>query len=404
MLSDYVTINIKCGSGGSGAIDYKDNQEKTKPSGGSGGNGGSVYLEVSSEVHDLSHIDSSSQIRTDKGGDGGKNYRNGENSKDIKINVPPGTRVLDHNGELIADLISSGYIFTLERGGTGGRGNSDLQTKSNFSPGFAESGEKKDREKYILDLALISDIAIVGLPNAGKSSLLRSISNSKATVASYPFTTKSPNIGIVSTISGNISAIDLPGLIGEASEGRGLGKKILKHLSGSKIIMYVLDPSSIQDLTVQQQIQLLDTEINNYDESMGDLEKIYIINKIDLFPDENFGDFIHISCKESKGIDNLYNQIGKLINKESYQNPNRKHYELVRPKFYSHSIDKTKNGWEISGSTIDMMCNLVGNEENVTSEIMRRFDESGIEEELKSLGVKSGETIHIGKNEFVFND
>ncbi|MEC7819954.1 MAG: Obg family GTPase CgtA [Actinomycetota bacterium] len=404
MLSDYVPINIKCGSGGSGAIDYKDSQEKAKPSGGNGGNGGSIKLEVSSEVHDLSHIDSTTQIKTDKGGDGGKNYRNGENGKDITINVPPGTRVLDSNGELLADLISNGYIFTLESGGIGGRGNSDLQSKSNFSPGFAESGEKKHKEKYILDLALISDIAIVGLPNAGKSSLLRSISNSKATVANYPFTTKTPNIGIVSTKLENISAIDLPGLIGEASEGKGLGKKILKHLLGAKIIIYVLDPSSIQNLTIQDQIKLLDTEINNYDERVHDLEKIYIVNKIDLFPDEIFGDFIHVSCKEKNGIDSLYHQIEKLTNNESYQNPNRKHYELVRPKFDSHSIEKTKNVWEISGSTIDLMCNLVGNEENVINEIMRRFDESGIEEELKSMGIKNGELIHIGKNEFVFSD
>ena len=133
MLSDYVSINIKCGSGGSGAIDYKDSQEKAKPSGGNGGNGGSINLEVSSEVHDLSHIDSTTQIKTDKGGDGGKNYRNGENGKDITINVPPGTRVLDSSGELIADLISNGYIFTLESGGIGGRGNSDLQSKSNLA-------------------------------------------------------------------------------------------------------------------------------------------------------------------------------------------------------------------------------------------------------------------------------
>ena len=404
MLSDYVSINIKCGSGGSGAIDYKDLQEKTKPSGGNGGNGGSIKLEVSSEVHDLSHIDSTTQIKTDKGGDGGKKYKNGENGKDVKIKVPPGTRVLDNNGELIADLISNGYVFTLERGGVGGRGNSGLQTKSNFSPGFAESGEKKYKVNYILDLALISDIAIVGLPNAGKSSLLRSISNSKATVASYPFTTKTPNIGIVSTKLKNIRVIDLPGLIGEASEGKGLGKKILKHLSGAKIIIYVLDPSSIQDLTIHDQITLLDTEINNYDDSIRDFEKIFIVNKMDLFPDEIFGDFIHISCKEKKGIDSLYIQIEELINNEAYQNSNRKHYELVRPKFDSHSIEKTKNGWEIAGSTIDLMCNLVGNEENVINEIMRRFDESGIEEELKSMGIKNGELIHIGKNEFVFSD
>ena len=151
-------------------------------------------------------------------------------------------------------------------------------------------------------MALINDLAIVGLPNVGKSSLLRSVTNSKASIANYPFTTKSPNIGIITGTKENLTAVDLPGLIGEASKGRGLGKKILKHLIGSKIVVYVLDPSPIQELTIDQQIKMLNTEINNYAKSIEAIPKILLVNKIDLFPDQNFGEYLHISCRNGLGI------------------------------------------------------------------------------------------------------
>ena len=405
MLKDNITLNIKCGSGGSGAIDFKDRHEKSKPSGGNGGDGGSIYLEVSSLVHDFSHIDSSRQIRTDKGGDGGRNYKDGENTQNVIIDVPSGTRVLDENNYLIADLISDGKTFPIGKGGKGGRGNSSLKSKNNYSPLFAESGEKKQSQKYILDLALINDLAIVGLPNVGKSSLLRSVTNSKASIANYPFTTKSPNIGIITGTKENLTAVDLPGLIGEASKGRGLGKKILKHLIGSKIVVYVLDPSPIQELTIDQQIKMLNTEINNYAKSIEAIPKILLVNKIDLFPDQNFGEYLHISCRNGLGINKLYEEIDNIIsNNNSNEDNNRLDYELIKPKFDSHSIERVSDGWKISGSTVNRICNLVGSRDSVNSEIMRRFDESGIEDDLRDLGVKNGDTIYLGRNDFVFND
>jgi len=405
MLIGNLSINIRCGSGGSGSIDFKDNKEKTKPLGGSGGDGGSVFLEVSSLVHDFSHINSTELIKAEKGGDGGKNYKNGEKGKDIIIKVPPGTRVMTKEKEIIADLINLDSTFLLGEGGKGGRGNSDLLSKKNIAPKFAESGEKKYKQEYIFDLALISDVAIVGLPNVGKSSLLRSITNSKAVVADYPFTTKTPNIGILTEANTKLRIVDLPGLIGEASKGKGLGKEILKHLTGTSIILYLLDPSPIQDNTIEEQLKMLDEEINNYDKNINDIQKIVVINKIDLFKDTKFDDYLNISCKEGKGIDQLLNEISNVLNND---NPNfsgrRVHFVLTKPQFSSHNIEKLDDSWVVSGTAVDRICNLVGNSEAVGNEIIRRFEESGIEDELISKGIKSGDTINLGNQEFIFSD
>jgi len=405
MLIGNLSINIRCGSGGSGSIDFKDNKEKTKPIGGSGGDGGSILLEVSNLVHDLSHINSTKLIKAENGGDGGKNYKKGEKGKDVVIKVPPGTRVMTKEKEIVADLINLDSTFVLGEGGKGGRGNSDLLSKKNIAPKFAESGEKTYKQEYIFDLALISDVAIVGLPNVGKSSLLRCITNSKAVVADYPFTTKTPNIGILTEANTRLRVVDLPGLIGEASKGKGLGKEILKHLTGTGIILYVLDPSPVQDNTIEEQLNMLDEEIINYDKNISNIQKIVVINKIDLFKDTTFDNYQNISCKEGEGVDLLLNEISNMFNKnKSSFSRARIHFELTKPKFSSHKIEKLDNSWIVLGTAVDRICNLVGNSEEVSNEIISRFEESEIEEELISKGIKSGDTIILGSQEFVFSD
>jgi len=403
MLIANLSLSIKCGPGGSGSIDYRDHKEKIKPLGGSGGNGGSVKFEVSDRVHDLSHLTSSKVIKTSKGGDGGKKYKNGQSGEDIILRVPPGTRVTTEEDGLVADLINLGSTYKISNGGKGGRGNFELANKKNIAPKFAEVGEMTYKKICNLDLALISDVAIVGFPNAGKSSLIKAITNSKAVVADYPFTTKTPNIGIITENSLNLRVIDLPGLIGEASEGKGLGKEILKHLAGTKLILYVLDPSPLQELSIEEQYLQLNNEIYNYDKTLNQINKVAIVNKVDLFPEEPFGDYMQISCKEKSGIDYLFNEFNNLSKNEILALPSKRvHYELTKPKFDTHEIQEVDNTWKIYGSEIDKICNIVGNDEDINNEIMRRFEESGLEDELKSLGVKNGDTIILRNQEFVF--
>ena len=403
MLVGHLSLIVKCGSGGSGSIDFRDHKEKTKPLGGSGGKGGSVVLEVSDRVHDLSYLASSKVIKTSQGGDGGKNYKKGENGEDIVLKVPPGTRVATEEDGLVADLINLGSTYEIGTGGKGGRGNFELTNKKNISPKFAEVGERAYEQIYNFDLALISDIAIVGFPNVGKSSLIREITNSKAVVADYPFTTKMPNIGIITENSLNLRIVDLPGLIGEASEGKGLGMEILKHLSGTKLIIYVLDPSPMQNLMIEEQHLQLDKEIDNYDKALNEIKKMIIVNKVDLFPEEHFGDYLKVSCKERTGLNQLFREFNDLSKKETVVLPSKRgHFELTKPKFDSHEIQELDNVWRVNGSEIDKICNIIGNDEEVNNEIMRRFEESGIEDELSSLGIKNGDTIILRNQEFVY--
>ena len=176
-------------------------------------------------------------------------------------------------------------------------------------------------------------------------------------------------------------------------------------LLGAEIILYVLDPSSLQEYTIEEQLNVLTKEISNYDKNIEQIRKIIVINKIDLLTNEKFDNYIDISCKDGTGIDRLLNEIDNMIkeNKPTFLQ-RRKHFELTKPKFSSHIIKKVKGAWTINGSTIDRMCNLVGNSEEVGNEIMRRFEESGIEQELRTKGIKNGDTIILGSQEFVFND
>ena len=240
MFVDTIQIDLLSGSGGSGSVSFSSKNSKTSPNGANGGNGGSIFLITDSNVFDYSNLKSKGSFKAENGGDASKNLQNGANGKDIYLKIPIGTSVIS-NGELLAEIIDENVEYKICQGGLGGRGNKDLMSKRNPNPEICESGEKRRKITLNLELSLMTDVALIGLPNAGKSSLITTITNSNSKVDSYPFTTVSPSLGVYENNSEIITICDLPGLIEGAAKGTGLGKSVLRHLKNTKFIIFLLD-------------------------------------------------------------------------------------------------------------------------------------------------------------------
>ena len=399
MFIDKIDLTLFSGSGGSGSISFSSKSSKTSPNGASGGKGGSIIIRTNRKLFDFSHIYSKSIFKAENGGDASKNLQSGKNANDLIIEVPLGTSVIDSEG-LVAKLIHENQELKILQGGRGGLGNRELKSTRNINPGIAEQGQKRSKKEIKLELSLITDIAILGLPNSGKSTLIKKITNSNAKTDSYPFTTVSPNLGVIENLERKYIICDLPGLIKGAATGVGLGKSILKHLINTKVLIFLLDPSNIE-LNIDQQIKLLQNEVYSYDEKLEKLPVLHIVNKADLDVKED--GMLNISALEEINIDILLQKLEELnINNLETLNRSFLRTELHKNNF---SIQKSSaNYWDVEGPEVDRITGLLGNENDVFNEISYRFENSVIPEELKLLGVKKGSTIKLGSFEFIYEN
>ena len=399
MFIDKIDLTLFSGSGGSGSISFSSKSSKTSPNGASGGKGGSIIIRTNRKLFDFSHIYSKSIFKAENGGDASKNLQSGKNANDLIIEVPLGTSVIDSEG-LVAKLIHENQELKILQGGRGGLGNRELKSSRNINPGIAEQGQKRVKKEIKLELSLITDIAILGLPNSGKSTLIKKITNSNAKTDSYPFTTVSPNLGVIENLERKYIICDLPGLIKGAATGVGLGKSILKHLINTKVLIFLLDPSNIE-LNTDQQIKLLQNEVYSYDEKLEKLPVLHIVNKADLDVKED--GMLNISALEEINIDILLQKLEELnINNLETLNRSFLRTELDKNNF---SIQKSSaNYWDVEGPEVDRITGLLGNENDVFNEISYRFENSVIPEELKLLGVKKGSTIKLGSFEFIYEN
>jgi GTP-binding protein len=399
MFIDKIDLTLFSGSGGSGSISFSSKSSKTSPNGASGGKGGSIIIRTNRKLFDFSHIYSKSIFKAENGGDASKNLQSGKNANDLIIEVPLGTSVIDSEG-LVAKLIHENQELKILQGGRGGLGNRELKSTRNINPGIAEQGQKRSKKEIKLELSLITDIAILGLPNSGKSTLIKKITNSNAKTDSYPFTTVSPNLGVIENLERKYIICDLPGLIKGAATGVGLGNSILKHLINTKVLIFLLDPSNIE-LNTDQQIKLLQNEVYSYDEKLEKLPVLHIVNKADLDVKED--GMLNISALEEINIDILLQKLEELnINNLETLNRSFLRTELHKNNF---SIQKSSaNYWDVEGPEVDRITGLLGNENDVFNEISYRFENSVIPEELKLLGVKKGSTIKLGSFEFIYEN
>jgi GTP-binding protein len=302
MLIDVARIRVRAGRGGAGSISFRREKYVPKggPDGGDGGRGGDVRLEVNAHVRTLLDFREQPLYRAGSGGHGSGNQRSGKDGDDLVLRLPPGTVVRDaDSGEPLADLVEDGEVVVVAKGGRGGRGNARFATSTNQAPRRADPGEEGEERTLDLELKLIADIGLVGLPNAGKSTLLSRISRARPRIASYPFTTLEPALGIVALDDERQMVVaDLPGLIEGAHHGRGLGLQFLRHVERTRVLAFLVECSSDDP---RADLALLEREVSLYSSSLLEKPRLTVLTKSDLVPAEERPDLAR-----ARGIPDAY--------------------------------------------------------------------------------------------------
>ena len=319
MFHDRARIRVEAGRGGHGGLSFRREKfvPRGGPDGGDGGHGGDVLFVADADLRDLSFFQGRKRFRAEKGGPGRGANKHGADGDDVVLRIPVGTQVYSDDEQLIADLAGARSRMVAARGGSGGRGNRRFATPTRRAPRFAEVGLPGEELELELRLKLLADAALVGLPNAGKSSLLRRISNAKPKVANYPFTTLAPVLGTVDSPGGRqLTVADVPGLIEGASEGIGLGHEFLAHLERARLLVHVID---MADGDPAQRFALIDHELGAYGAGLDELPQIVVLNKVDVAGEVPFGlddprirRVLHTSAVTGAGIKDLVGALFQL--------------------------------------------------------------------------------------------
>ena len=421
MFTDQVEIHIKSGKGGDGMVHFR--REKFipmgGPDGGDGGKGGDVIFEVKSTLNTLSSFRQNQKFKAEEGVKGGPSQMSGRYGKDLIIYVPPGTIIFDADtDELIGDLTQPGQKLTILKGGRGGRGNQHFATSRNQAPRTAEKGEPAEEKRIKLELKLIADIGLIGVPNAGKSTLLSVLTNAKPKVAPYPFTTLEPNLG-VANIDDDTTVVlaDIPGLIEGASHGAGLGHDFLRHVQRTRVLIHLLDGLSEDPVADYSQIN---SELSLFDPNLAKKPQIVALNKIDQ-PEvlERLAE-IQKKFKKLKVEFMTISALGRTNTREllikAYQKlaeaPPLQEVEapmpVYRPKEDPREFIVSREGaneWRVSGSAIERAAKMTYWEHDGSLRRFQKIMETlGIDEALRKAGVQEGDTVAIGEFELEWQE
>jgi GTP-binding protein len=392
MFQDRARVHVQAGRGGDGALSFRREKfvPKGGPDGGDGGKGGDVALVADPDLRDLTAFRTRQHVEAGRGGRGGGSRKHGADGSSVELRVPVGTQVLDEDGQLIADLASSGARAVVGRGGQGGRGNARFATPTRQTPRFAEVGLPGDETTVELRLKLLADAALVGLPNAGKSSLLRRISNAKPKVAAYPFTTLAPVLGTVDAPGADrqLTVADVPGLVEGASEGVGLGHEFLAHLERARLLLHVIDAAAGDP---GAQFATIDRELREYGAGLEERPQVVVLNKIDVpgsatslgTADRRIRGVLRISALTGQGIDELKRALFDLIEPAPPPGPAAEGDDLVdflvyrpRAKRPRYRILRTDRGFRVHGTP--------------------PADADELASALKSAGARSGDEVELG--------
>jgi len=308
MFTDSVELTVSSGKGGQGCVAFRREKFVLNggPNGGDGGKGGDIWFKCDNNTHTLSHFQRKMHIKADNGRPGeGSNMTGKSGSKKVII-VPPGTQIIDEEtGDVLFDMLKDGQEEKFLQGGKGGLGNTHFKSPTNQRPTYAQPGEKGETRKIKLDLKLIADVGLVGFPNVGKSTLISTVSNARPEIANYEFTTLTPKLGQVNI--GDFESFvmaDIPGIIGGAHEGKGLGIKFLRHIERTKTLLYMVDLASYRDL--KEQIEVLKDEISSFSEKLGNSKYAIALTRADIIPPDELSTLVN-SFLEILGLDSSKN-------------------------------------------------------------------------------------------------
>ena len=424
MFVDELTIKVIAGKGGDGCTSFR--REKCEPmggpNGGNGGKGASIIFQVDKGLKTLIDLRYMKIIKGKKGENGSGQNRNGASAEDIIIKVPEGTTVVDESTNLvIADLVGDITEVVVAEGGRGGRGNVAFKTQTDTTPKFSELGEPGEEKILKVELKMIADVGLIGFPSVGKSTILSKISAATPKIASYHFTTLSPNLGVVKLKDERSFVMaDLPGLIEGASTGVGLGHKFLRHAMRTKILAHVIDMGSEEGRNPTHDYAAIRKEIEEYNDKLAKKTEVILANKMDLpnalenleafknkYPDK---DIIEISSVTNIGFDDLMYSLADKLDKIS-NDPLYDDAEMLSHVMYKFQNERpytiTKDGdvWILEGKELEKLFKMTRfNEPEAVLRFARKLKGMGVEEELERLGAKRGDEVQICDYIFEFKE
>lgn len=416
MFVDEARVHLRAGDGGAGVTSFKKVRGKPrgKPEGGNGGDGGAVIVEADPSVGTLLTYLRNPHHRAGSGTHGKGDLQHGRRGDDLVLGVPVGTVVRDEHGTALADLAVAGQRVTLVEGGRGGRGNAAFVGRRHHAPDFAEQGEYGDEATFVFELKLVADAAIIGFPNAGKSTLISRVSAARPKIADYPFTTLQPNLGVVSIDDREMVLADIPGLIEGAADGKGLGHAFLRHAERARALLVLLDPSPLQEASVGEQLEVLRTELRRHSADLAARPFVLAVSKADLpeaeeaaaslqAPDENP---VHlVSAVTGRGLDRVVHALADAVSHAERAAPEREGFVLHRPAPPGFEITRSGDVWVITGKAAERAVAFHDLTKPEAADLAaRRLARAGIDDALRARGAVAGDEVRIGDIAFEFHD
>lgn len=447
MFVDEVTVEVKSGDGGNGAVSFRKEKYVPRggPSGGDGGKGGDVILEADSNLSTLLDFRYQRKYEAARGINGTSKDMHGKDAGDLVMKVPIGTVATDvDTGRVLADVTRHGQRITIAKGGLGGRGNARFASSTHQAPKFSENGEPGVHLNVKLELKLLADVGLIGFPNAGKSTLISAISAAKPKIADYPFTTLVPNLGVVRVdMDRTFVVADIPGLIEGASEGVGLGHQFLRHVERTRLLIHLIDVSGATGRDPIEDYQVINRELAAYSERLSKLPQIVALNKVDVadpaevdeveaalrpmipvvYPEDAeftgadpYPSMFRISAATQEGLQDLvYACATRLASIPKPPEPSDED-EIVRigidklnqrrrDRRWFAQRDEDDGAFVIHGPGLERLVAMTNLEnEAALTRLQRTLDRSGVVDKLRALGAKQGDTVRIGTIEFDFVD
>ncbi|EEI17118.1 GTPase ObgE [Corynebacterium lipophiloflavum] len=437
---DRAHLHLQAGDGGHGCVSV--HREKFKPlggpDGGNGGHGGDIIFEVSAQVHTLLDFQFRPHLKAKRGANGAGDNRNGARGDDLILEVPVGTVVRSVDGEILADLTVPGTRFVAAEGGFGGLGNAALASTKRKAPGFALKGEPGEAHELVLELKSMADVGLVGFPSAGKSSLISVLSAAKPKIADYPFTTLQPNLGVVDVGNDTFTIADVPGLIPGASQGKGLGLDFLRHIERTAVLAHIVDTATMDPgRDPLSDIDALEAELASYaeeldtDSGLGDLRdrpRLIVLNKMDIPDARELADFLEedlkqrfgwpiftISTATREGLDELKWALWDIVRAARKARPKAKAEPGTLQVLKPRAVDATggtdgivvaadpefEGAWVVTGEKAMRWIRQTDFEnDEAVGYLSDRLNKAGVEDQLRKLGAREGDTVTIGEISF----
>ena len=403
---DEAQLNARAGDGGAGAVSFRRESHTPKggPDGGDGGKGGDVWLRANRNAASLLAFRDHPHRRATSGTHGRGDKRHGASGADLIVEVPEGTVVREHDGSVVADLLHHGDLWLAARSGRGGQGNARFLSNARRAPSFAQQGEYGEDRWLRLELKLMADAALVGFPNAGKSTLIAAVSAAKPKIADYPFTTLVPNLGVVRFHEHEFVLADIPGLIEGAAEGRGLGHRFLRHIERARVLVLLLDLAPAAGPTPAEQEAVLLSELGSYMPELLERPRLVVGSKSDVATEEFDG--MRISAATRTGLDEMLGRLAELVEEARTLPEAPDPVVVLRPQEDGISIEREDNGvWRVHGRIAERAVAVSDlTDADALVFVQQRLRKIGVDRALARAGARDGDIVRIGGTELEYEE